>query len=88
MSRPLRVDVAGGWYHVTARGIKRRKIFQDDREHEHFLELLDSMVERFGIVLHTYVEFVFGLPVSCCRARLVVYGRTAYSFTDKRLSMK
>jgi REP element-mobilizing transposase RayT len=55
MSRPLRVDVAGGWYHVTARGIERRTIFQDDREHEHFLELLEAMVARYGIVLHAYV---------------------------------
>jgi REP element-mobilizing transposase RayT len=30
-------------------------MFQDDREHEHFLELLEAMVKRFGIVLHAYV---------------------------------
>jgi hypothetical protein len=24
MARPVRVDIEGGWYHVTARGIERR----------------------------------------------------------------
>jgi len=46
MARPVRVDVEGGWYHVTARGIERRAIFVDTRDHEHFLELLATMGER------------------------------------------
>ena len=56
MARPLRVDVVDGWYHVTSRGIERCAIFQNEREHEHFLELLDEMVIRFRIVLHGHVE--------------------------------
>ena len=52
MARPVRVDVAGGWYHVTARGIERRAIFADGRDHEHFLELLPEMAERYGVELH------------------------------------
>lgn len=24
MTRPIRIDVAGGWYHITARGLERR----------------------------------------------------------------
>ena len=36
MTRPLRVNVEGGWYHVTARGIERRTIFTDKREQDHF----------------------------------------------------
>ena len=56
MTRPLRVDVADGWYHVTSRGIERRAIFQNDREHEHFLDLLGEMVDRFRVVLHAHVE--------------------------------
>ena len=45
----------GGWYHVTARGIERRTIFRDDRDREHFLELIGSAVEQFGIVVHGFV---------------------------------
>ncbi len=39
MARHVRVDVEGGWYHVTARGTERRAIFVDERDHEH-LELV------------------------------------------------
>jgi len=31
MARPLRIEVAGACYHVTARGNERRAIFRDDR---------------------------------------------------------
>jgi REP element-mobilizing transposase RayT len=33
----------------------RREIFGDDRDREHFLELLAGMVDRYGVVLHAYV---------------------------------
>jgi len=54
MTRPLRVDIEGGWYHVTARGIERRTIFEDRRDHEHFLELLAELPERYGVEIHAY----------------------------------
>lgn len=56
MTRPLRVDIANGWYHVTSRGIERRAIFKNKQEHEHFVLLLEEMVERFRVVLHAHVE--------------------------------
>ena len=52
MARPVRVGVEGGWYHVTARGIERRAIFEDRRDHAHFLELLPEVGERYGVELH------------------------------------
>jgi len=55
MARPLRIEWAGGWYHVTARGNERRAIFRDDVDRRHFVELLADMVERFGVGLHAYV---------------------------------
>jgi len=58
MARPVRVDVAGGWYHVTARGIERRAIFEGVRDHEHFLELIAEMSERYGVEIHAYVLMV------------------------------
>ena len=33
----------------------RREIFRDDRDREHFLELLEGMVGRYGVILHAYV---------------------------------
>jgi putative transposase len=56
MARPLRWDIAEGWYHVTARGIERRAIYGDLRDHAHFDELLEATVERFRVRLHAYVH--------------------------------
>jgi REP element-mobilizing transposase RayT len=55
MARPLRIERAGGWYHVTARGNERRAIYRDDRDRMHFCELLGEMVGRFRVRLHAYV---------------------------------
>lgn len=46
----------GGWYHITTRGLGRRDIFKNDRDHEHFFELLAGMVERYNIILHAHAE--------------------------------
>jgi REP-associated tyrosine transposase len=55
MARPLRLDQAGGWYHLTARGNERRPTFRDDRDRSHFLELLCESTTRFAWRLHAYV---------------------------------
>ena len=55
MARQLRHHYAGGWYHITARGMGRREIFADDRDRERFVELLAGMVGRYGVILHAYV---------------------------------
>ncbi len=56
MPRQLRHHVPGGWYHITTRGLGKRTIFETDRDHEHFMELLGGMVERYDIILHAHVE--------------------------------
>ena len=55
MSRPVRIDARDGWYHVTARGLERRELFRDERDCAHFLELLEEMAGRYGVLLHAYV---------------------------------
>jgi len=55
MSRPLRIERAGGWYHLTARGNERRPIFRDNRDRAHFCDLLGEMVARFRVRLHAFV---------------------------------
>ena len=55
MARPLRIQVADGWYHMTARGIDRKAVFRDDADRSHFLELLEDMVGRYRVSLHAYV---------------------------------
>jgi len=54
MARPLRVDVANGWYHCMNRGIDRNPIFSDARSYEHFVERLAETVERFRFRIHAY----------------------------------
>ena len=55
MARPVRIEIAGGWSHVMARGNDRRRIFVDDKDRRQFVELLGEWVERFGLRLHAYV---------------------------------
>jgi len=55
MARPLRVERAEAWYHVTARGNERRPIFRDDRDRRHFCELLTETTDRFRLALRAYV---------------------------------
>jgi putative transposase len=54
MARAARVNVAGGWYHVMNRGLDGMTVFEELREHEHFLELVGEMVERYGVEVHAY----------------------------------
>lgn len=72
MARPLRIERAGGWYHVTSRGNERRAIYRDDRDRVHCCELLAETVARFGVRLHAYVlmDNHFHLVVETPRANL------------------
>ena len=55
MAGPLRVERAGAWRHVTARGNERRAIDRDEVDRAHFCQLLGETVEVFGGRLHAYV---------------------------------
>lgn len=56
MARPLRIEVAGALYQITARGNERRDIFlgnlDDDRTA--FLDILTATCERFRWICHAY----------------------------------
>ncbi|HET9854260.1 MAG TPA: transposase [Methylomirabilota bacterium] len=54
MSRPLRLQLPGGTYHVTARGNARRPIFEDDDDRVRFLVVLASTVARYRMLCHAY----------------------------------
>src|SRR6266511_5525599 len=47
MARPLRIERAGTWYHVTGRGIERRVIYTDDRDRRRWLALLAEAASSF-----------------------------------------
>lgn len=55
MARSLRIEVEGGWFHVTARGQNRERIFLDLVDAVNFADRLAEMPERFGVEIHGYV---------------------------------
>ena len=54
MARPLRLELAGGLYHVTSRGDRREDIYDDDEDREKWLELLGATCKRFNWRCHAY----------------------------------
>lgn len=54
MSRPLRVEYPGAFYHVTSRGNERRTVFQSNRDREKYLSYVEAAHERYGAVIHAY----------------------------------
>ncbi len=55
MSRPLRIEIENGLYHVTARGWERRSIVTGDRDRKDWLRLLDRVATRCGWHLFAWV---------------------------------
>ena len=50
MARPLRIDQAGGWYHITSLRNERGSSFRDDPDRIRFLELLGEFMRRWIIL--------------------------------------
>lgn len=56
MARPLRIELAGGLYHITARGDRREAIFFDDADRLAWLKLLGDVCDRFNWRCHTFCQ--------------------------------
>jgi REP element-mobilizing transposase RayT len=54
MSRPLRIEVDGGVYHVTSRGDGREAIFLGKEDRRLFLSVLSEVVPDFNWIMHAY----------------------------------
>ena len=48
MTRLLRIELAGGLYHVTARGDGREAIYLDDADRDAWLADLTQVCERYN----------------------------------------
>lgn len=55
MARPLRIAFEGAFYHITARGNERKRIFFSHRDYEKFLSYLTDAVHKYGVILHAFV---------------------------------
>mgnify|MGYP000241010582 CR=1 FL=1 len=54
MARPLRIELAGGLYHVTSRGDRRENIYENDKDRKEWLIVLEKVCERFNWRCHAY----------------------------------
>ena len=54
MARPLRLELAGGVYHITSRGDRREAIYDNDEDRETWLEIFGSTCKRFNWRCHGY----------------------------------
>ena len=43
MSRPLRIEYPGAWYHIMNRGRRREKIFLDSSDYQKWLSLFEQI---------------------------------------------
>ena len=55
MARPLRILYEGAFYHVTARGNERRKVFLSHTDYEKFLSYLTEAINKYGVLVHAFV---------------------------------
>ena len=55
MARSIRIEIAGGFYHVMARGNRREKIFADDDDRRFFLKTLSEACGMTGWRVHAWV---------------------------------
>jgi putative transposase len=56
MSRPLRLELAGGLYHVTSRGDRREDIYRDDTDRLAWLAILAETCERYHWQIHAWCQ--------------------------------
>lgn len=56
MARPLRIELAGGLYHVTSRGDRREDIYLNEADRKAWLELLGEVCGRCNWVCHSWCQ--------------------------------
>lgn len=56
MSRPLRLELAGGLYHVTSRGDGREDIYLSDADRLAWLDVFGQVCKRFNWVCHAWCQ--------------------------------
>ncbi len=55
MARPLRIIEPGLWHHVTHRGLRGVRVFEDDTDRETFVELVAECAERWALRTAAFV---------------------------------
>jgi putative transposase len=55
MARGIRIEYAGAFYHVMARGNRRERIFHNEPDRRFFVQTLGETCERTGWRVHAWV---------------------------------
>lgn len=73
MSRPLRIEYEGAFYHITARGNERKEIFKDDKDKDAMLDILQKLSIPRSINIYAYVLMTnhYHLLIETMNANLV-----------------
>ncbi len=54
MSRQLRIEYPGAFYHITSRGNEKQPVFRTDDDRYYFFKCLRDAYDKFGSVIHVY----------------------------------
>lgn len=58
MARPLRIQYNGAFYHVTARGNEKKKIYFTNSDYEKFKDYLNKARDKYKFLLHCFVLMI------------------------------
>jgi REP element-mobilizing transposase RayT len=84
MSRQLRIEYPGAFYHVYSRGNQKQPIFFSDDDRYYFLKVLREVHQRMGCIIHLYClmdsHYHLGLETPEANlSRIMHFLNTAYS---------
>ena len=54
MSRPLRIEYPGAWYHIMNRGRRRENIFTTSTDYHLFVDVMKETSEMFNLKVSAY----------------------------------
>jgi putative transposase len=55
MSRPLRIELPGGFYHVMSHGNGRQWLYRTEKQLELFLHCLSDIIRKYHVLIHAAV---------------------------------
>ena len=74
MSRPLRIEYPGAWYHVMNRGRRGEEIFTERNDYRLFIEVLQESAELFNIINGVQdFEIIYAI-LACCKDMRAICG--------------
>ena len=62
MSRPLRIEFPGAWYHVMNRGRRREGVYEDDADYLGFVALLQEAAGLWDLRIAAFCLMAITLP--------------------------